>query len=90
MASSRLRELLRETEGGDDVGGSLEGTPRKGAGDGVVVSRFSGSTTGVREIDDQDHDEEVEEEEAQTPHEEYKTPKEEQSPFSFERDGGMF
>lgn len=94
VASSRLRELLRETEG--DVGaggGSLEGTPRKGGG--VVVSRFSGSTTGVREIDDEDHGEggdggEEDEEEAQTPHEEYKTPKEEQSPFSFEKEGEMF
>lgn len=84
MASSRLRELLRETE---SDGGSPEDTPRKN----VYISRFSGSTTGgVQEIDettgaDEDGDE------AQTPHEEYKTPQEEQSPFKFDhRDGEMF
>lgn len=81
MASSRLRDLLRETE---SAGGSPDDTPRKN----VYVSRFSGSTTGgVREIDDQPDDDG---DEAQTPHEEYKTPREEQSPFKFEHDGEMF
>lgn len=82
IASSRLRELLRETE---SQSGSPNGTPRKGP----YVSRFSGSTTaGVREIDEANEDEEVGD--AETPHEEYKTPREEQSPFKFEHDAEMF
>lgn len=87
MASSRLRDLLRGTE--SDEGGSPEDTPRKQ----VYVSRFSGSTTaGVQEIDEAEHiiDAYDDGEEAQTPYEEYKTPKEGQSPFQFERDGDMF
>ncbi|KAM0721129.1 hypothetical protein Q7P37_003415 [Cladosporium fusiforme] len=92
IASSRLRDLLRETE---SQAASPEATPRKQRQ--VYVSRFSGSTTGVREIDD-DHGNDVgddersveDEDEAQTPHEDYKTPREEQSPFKFERDGEMF
>lgn len=82
VASTRLRELLRETE---SRGGSPEDTPRKT----MFISRFSGSTTGgVREIDEAGNDDA--EEEAQTPCEEYKTPQEEQSPFRLERDGEMF
>jgi hypothetical protein len=94
-ASSRLRDLLSGTESDEAV--SPDDTPRKQ----VYVSRFSGSTTaGVQEIDGDDdenananagalHDDE---EEAQTPYEEYKTPREEQSPFRFkrERDSDMF
>jgi hypothetical protein len=89
MASSRLRDLLRETESDEAV--SPEATPRKQ----VYVSRFSGSTTaGVQEIEE-DEDEHIitsydDGEEAQTPYEEYKTPREEQSPFGLERDGDMF
>ena len=91
IASSRLRELLRGTE---SEGNSPEDSPKKE----VYVSRFSASTAGcAQEVDDNDatpgavYDDDVyEEDEAQTPHEEYKTPKEEQSPFKFERDGLMF
>jgi len=91
-ASSRLRDLLSETE--SDEGVSPDDTPRKQ----VYVSRFSGSTTaGVQEIDADDNANggafyDDDDEEAQTPYEEYKTPREEQSPFRFERerDGDMF
>lgn len=86
VASSRLRDLLSETESDGDI--SPEDTPRKQ----VYVSRFSGSTTaGVQEIDEDEHTgASYDDDEAQTPHEEYKTPREEQSPFRFERDGDMF
>jgi hypothetical protein len=91
-ASSRLRDLLSGTESDEAV--SPDDTPRKQ----VYVSRFSGSTTaGVQEIDEDDNANATalyddEEEEAQTPYEEYKTPREEQSPFGFgrERDSDMF
>jgi hypothetical protein len=93
IASSRLRELLRGTE---SEGNSPEDSPKKD----IYVSRFSASTTaGLQEVDDDavgagsfydDGDDTFEEDEAQTPYEEYKTPKEEQSPFKFERDGLMF
>jgi hypothetical protein len=89
IASSRLRDLLRETESDEAV--SPETTPRKQ----VYVSRFSGSTTaGVQEIEEDDDEHIItsydDGEEAQTPYEEYKTPREEQSPFGLERDGDMF
>lgn len=84
-ASSRLRDLLNETASDGDI--SPDDTPRKQ----VCISRFSGSTTaGVQEIYQEetanagafnDDDDEV-----QTPYEEYKTPREERSPFCFERE----
>ena len=100
-ASSRLRDLLSETES-DGGGVSPEDTPRNPA----FVSRFSGSTTaGGQEFDEGENANHVngnfyddDDSEAQTPHEAYKTPREEQSPFAFERererererDGDMF
>jgi hypothetical protein len=98
-ASSRLRDLLSETESSGGV--SPEDTPRNP----VYVSRFSGSTTaGVLEIDESEGDnvnvnggafyDDDDDEEVQTPHDAYKTPREEQSPFHLEsergREGDMF
>ena len=85
-ASSRLRDLLSETESTGGVSPEEE-TPRNQ----LYVSRFSGSTTaGVLEIDESDNVQVNggafydDDDEAQTPHDAYKTPREEQSPFRLE------
>jgi hypothetical protein len=96
-ASSRLRDLLSETDSSGGV--SPEDPPR----DPAYISRFSASTTaGVLEIDEAENVHvngyafyDDEDDEAQTPHDAYKTPREEQSPFRLEsdereREGGMF
>lgn len=97
-ASSRLRDLLSETESSGGVSPEEE-TPRNG----VYVSRFSASTTGgVLEIDEGESNhvnggafyDDDDEDDVQTPHDAYKTPREEQSPFRLEsergREGDMF
>ena len=96
-ASSRLRDLLSETDSSGGV--SPEDPPR----DLAYISRFSGSTTaGVLEIDEAENVQvnggafyDYDDDEAQTPHDAYKTPTEEQSPFCLEsdereRESGMF
>lgn len=84
MGSARLQELLRQTE--DSPANTPVRDRQSGSGgDGVVVSRFSGSTRqeseagAARELEVDD--------DLQTPYEAYQTPKEASSPFHFGRDG---
>lgn len=101
IPSSRLRELLRETDDSPssspirDYDGPRLEDPRIGAiGAQAVVSRFSGSTTQQESIAEQrggameesDDDREELGGEAKTPYEVYETPTEGRSPFGYDGD----